>query len=149
MAERARGYALRFEVKAPPELVWRTLVAPHFQAVWHPQGMELQARQGGFLRMRIDPLTEREAHVDICMPPTRLRLVYSPQRGIGSGNVVLVDDIIMDASKQGGTRLCVLGSGFPQEVEWMEFFMQVQAVWRQSCARLKILSERQAATSVP
>jgi uncharacterized protein YndB with AHSA1/START domain len=145
MSERPRGYALRFEVNATAKQIWDVLVAPQLQAIWHPPGIEIDARQGGVWRMRLDDRIEREAHIDVFLPPHRMRLVYMPITGVGTDDAVLVDDIIIDASREGSTRLCVLGSGFPARVEWVQFYLQVQAVWRQACSRIKILAEKQAA----
>jgi hypothetical protein len=144
VAERPRGYALRYDVNATAKQIWDVLMDPVMQAIWHPPGIEVDARQGGVWRMRLDARIEREAHIDVYLPPHRMRLVYMPISGIGTDDAVLVDDIIIDAARAGATRLCVLGSGFPQRVEWVEFFTQVQSVWRQGCSRIKILAEKQA-----
>jgi uncharacterized protein YndB with AHSA1/START domain len=145
VTERPRGYALRFEINASARQIWDVLLAPQLQAVWHPSGMEIDARQGGVWRMRLNDQIEREAHIDVFLPPHRMRLVYMPVPGVGTDDAVLVDDIIIDATRAGTTRLCVLGSGFPARVEWVEFYAQVQAVWRQAGSRVKVLAEKQAA----
>jgi hypothetical protein len=145
MTERSRGYALRFEISASARQIWDVLLAPQLQVVWHPPGVEIDARQGGVWRMRLNDQIEREAHIDVFLPPYRMRLVYMPVPSVSSDDAVLVDDIIIDASREGTTRLCVLGSGFPARFEWVEFYAQVQAMWRQACSRVKILAEKRAA----
>jgi len=147
VVERTRGYALRFEIDASARQIWDALVTPQLQAVWHPAGLEVDVRAGGVWRMKLDGRTEREAHIDVCLPPHRLRLVYMPTPGFEQQDAVLVDDIIIDASREGMTRLCVLGSGFPPRAEWVEFYTRVQAVWRMSCSRLKVLVEKMAGTA--
>ena len=145
MTERPRGYALRYDVNATAKQIWDVLLDPVQQAIWHPAGIEIDARPGGVFRMRLDARVEREAHIDVWLPPHRMRLVYMAIPGVGTDDAVLGDDIIIDAAWAGATRLCILGSGYPARVEWVEFYTQVQTVWRQACGRIKILAEKQAA----
>jgi hypothetical protein len=145
VVERPRGYALRYDVNATAKQIWDVLLDPVHQSIWHPAGIEIDARQGGVFRMRYDARLEREAHIDVYLPPHRMRLVYMPIPGVGTEDAVLVDDVIIDAARAGATRLCVLGSGFPPMLEWVELYTQAQAAWRQACSRIKILAEKPAA----
>lgn len=141
MAERTRGYALRFEVAARPEVVWQMLTDQKQIGRWHLQGMDVDARPGGSYRIRLDGDLEREAHIDLFQPPNRLRLVYMRQKELGEYDSVLVDDFLIDSPDGKTSRICVMGSGFQHSYEVAGFFQRVQASWNQSLNRLKVVAE--------
>jgi uncharacterized protein YndB with AHSA1/START domain len=142
MVDRTRGYALRLEVAAPPEVLWRGIVEPELIAEWDLADMQISPRAGGSFKIRLDRNLEREAHIDVFQPPSRLRLIYMPQPALPDTDSVIVDDIIIDAGKTGGSRLCLLGSGFPHDFDYAELFQRAQKGWTQSLARLKVATER-------
>jgi uncharacterized protein YndB with AHSA1/START domain len=148
VVDRTRGYALRLEVAAPPELLWQGLVDPALIAEWYPVGIQNSARAGGSFKIRVDKDFKREAHIDVFQPPSRLRLIYMPQAELPDSDSVIVDDFIIDAGKTGGSRLCLLGSGFPHTFDYADLFQRVQQGWTQSLARLKVAAERRARSKV-
>jgi uncharacterized protein YndB with AHSA1/START domain len=141
MSDRSRGYALRLEVAAPPERIWRALVDPKLLTEWYAREARVDARAGGSYKVRLLPDREREARIDVFQPPSRLRLIYMPSAEMPSPDGVIVDDFILDA-RGGVTHLCLLGSGFPRAFEYQDFFRQVQDGWTRALARLKIASEK-------
>jgi uncharacterized protein YndB with AHSA1/START domain len=142
VVDRTRGYALRLEVAAPPEALWRGMVEPALIAEWDLAGVQISARAGGSFKMRLDKDLEREAHIDVFQPPNRLRLIYMPQPGLPDTDNVIVDDFMIDASKTGGSKLCLMGSGFPHDFDYASLFQRAQKGWTQALARLKVATER-------
>jgi uncharacterized protein YndB with AHSA1/START domain len=141
MSDRSRGYALRLEVAAPPEKLWRALLDPALLTEWYAREARVDARAGGSYKVRLVPEREREARIDIFQPPSRLRLIYMPSAEMPSPDGVIVDDFILDA-RGGITHLCLLGSGFPRAFEHADFFRQIQDGWTRALARLKIAAEK-------
>jgi uncharacterized protein YndB with AHSA1/START domain len=142
VVDRTRGYALRLEVAAPPEALWRGMVEPTLIAEWDLAGMQISPRAGGSFKIRLDKNMEREAHIDVFQPPSRLRLIYMQQPSLPDTGNVIVDDFIIDAGKTGGSRLCLLGSGFPHNFDYADLFQRAQNGWTQALARLKVATER-------
>lgn len=144
MVDRTRGYALRLEVAAPQESLWRGLIEPALIAEWFAPGAEISARTGGSFKIQFDAQYERQAHIDVFQPPSRLRLIYMPQPELPDTNSVIVDDFLIDSSKTGGSKLCLLGSGFPRSFGYADFFQRAQRGWTQALTRLKVATERRA-----
>src|SRR5579871_1918766 len=95
MAGGTRGYALRVDICAEADRVWRALIDPVALAEWYAPGARVDAREGGVYRARLDSI-EREAHIDVFVPPRRLRLVYMPLPGLPDDGTVLVEDFLLD-----------------------------------------------------
>jgi uncharacterized protein YndB with AHSA1/START domain len=144
MADRTRGYAHRIDVRAPPEELWRGLIEPEQIAQWYAPGARISARQGGSFWIRADKDLEREAHLDVFLPPRRLRLLYMPQRGMPPTDSVLVDDFVVD-SQPDGSVLRLLGSGYPDGAAWESFYLRMRDGWARALQRLKLVTERRCA----
>ena len=78
MAQRTRGYAHRVDLHAGIDDVWRSLIEPERLARWYAPQTRVDAREGGSYWMRVDASLTREAHIDVYLPPRRLRLIYMP-----------------------------------------------------------------------
>jgi uncharacterized protein YndB with AHSA1/START domain len=141
VADRTRGYALRFEVSAPAEEIWRGLIEPALIAEWYAPTARISAREGGSYKVKLHNGTEREAHIDIFQPPRRLRLIYMPQSAMQAVDGVIVDDFIIEKMAD-GCRICLLGSGFPRNFEFAELFQKTQDGWTRALARLKVATEK-------
>ena len=141
MADRTRGYALRFDVNAAPEEVWRGLIDPALIAEWYALSARISPKEGGSYNVKLHNGTEREAHIDVFQPPRRLRLIYMPKATMQSVDGVIVDDFIIE--KVGDvSRICLLGSGFPRNFEFAEMFQKTQNGWARALARLKVSTEK-------
>ena len=141
MADRALGYAHRIDVRAPQQELWRGLIEPALVAQWYAPGARISARDGGSYWIRADKDLEREAHIDVYLPPRRLRLIYMAPRDMPATNSVMVDDFILD-TVGGGAVLRLLGSGYPDSEAWEPFYLRMRDGWGRALQRLKIVTEK-------
>jgi uncharacterized protein YndB with AHSA1/START domain len=142
MNERVRGYAHRVDIAADSERVWRAIIEPSSLTRWCSPEAELQPRQGGLFRARVDRVTELEAHIDIFEAGRRVRLIYLPNPALPRADSVMTDDLIIEGVP-GGTVVRLLGSGVPGEREWDTQYWRLRTSWQQALNRLKVLVEMQ------
>lgn len=142
MAERVRGYAHRVDIAADADRVWRAIIEPESLARWCSPEAELQPRQGGLFRARVDRLTELEAHIDVFDKGRRVRLIYLPNPAWPRTESVVTDDLLIEAVP-GGTVVRLLGSGLPGEPEWDTQYWRLRTSWLAALNRLKVLVEGQ------
>ncbi len=143
MTERTRGYAHRVDVVAPSPLVWAAITTPAALREWCSPGAQIDARQGGSFRASVDRVTEFEAHIDVYMPPRRMRLLYLPSRALPA-DCAMVDDFVLDTGPAGRTIARLLGSGIPCDPEWDEMYLRLRTAWERALTRLKVHVEREA-----
>jgi uncharacterized protein YndB with AHSA1/START domain len=142
MGERSRGYAHRVDINAEAARVWRAITDPKDLALWCSPGAELQPRQGGLFRAKVDRVTELEAHIDVFEAGRRLRFIYLPNASLPRADSVLTDDLIVEAVPD-GTVVRLLGSGVPRDVEWDKQYARLRASWLAALNRLKVMVETQ------
>ena len=140
--DRSRGYAIRMEIAAPASRIWTALVATKLLAEWFNPSAEIDARPGGSFKVTLESGIERHAHIDVFTPPSRLRLIYLPQPELPPMESVVVDDFLVDGSNPNLTKISLMGSGFPRQFEYAEFFQQSQGGWNRALNRMKVLLER-------
>ena len=140
MGEKVRGYAHRVDIDADAQVVWRAFTEEPQLARWCCPGAELQPRQGGLFRARVDRVTELEAHIDVFEPGRRLRLIYLPNPQLPPADSVITDDFMLDAVAA-GTIVRLLGSGIPSASGWDTQYWRLRTSWLQALNRLKILIE--------
>jgi uncharacterized protein YndB with AHSA1/START domain len=144
MRERARGYAHRVDIVAEADEVWRALTGPEYVAIWCSPRALIRPQKGGLFRATVDRVTELEAHIDVFDPGRRLRLIYLPTEALPPTEDPIVDDFIIDANtKEPGTILRLLGSGFPATEEWNRQYQRLRLGWQQAMTRLKVFTEKQ------
>ena len=144
MRERARGYAHRVDIVAEADEVWRALTGPEYVAIWCSPRALIRPQKGGLFRATGDRVTELEAHIDVFDPGRRLRLIYLPTEALPPTEDPIVDDFIIDANtKEPGTILRLLGSGFPATEEWNRQYQRLRLGWQQAMTRLKVFTEKQ------
>jgi uncharacterized protein YndB with AHSA1/START domain len=142
MSDKARGYAHRIDVAADAPAVWRALTDAAQLRLWCSPAAEIRAHPGGSFRASVDRVTEFEAHIDVCEPPRRLKLIYLPTPGMPPADRVMSDDFILDGVPE-GTIVRLLGSGFPASDDWETQYLRLRTGWSQALARLKVLVEKQ------
>lgn len=147
MGERVRGYAHRVDIVADSASVWRAMTERELLRLWCSPEAELQPRQGGLFRARIDRVTELEAHIDVFDAGRRVRFIYLPNAALPAASSVLVDDLIVEGTPA-GTVVRLLGSGVPGDSAWDTQYWRLRTAWLQALNRLKVLVEkrRQAQT---
>jgi hypothetical protein len=97
--------------------------------------------------MRLDASLAREAHIDVYLPPRRLRLIYMPLPDMPAEDSVMVDDFLLhseaSAADAGGalTIMRLLGSGIPEGKQWDPLYLQLRNGWERGLLRLKALLE--------
>ncbi len=96
MKDKTRGYAHRIDLTADVQTVWRALTDPALLAAWCSPKAEIRARAGGLFRACVDRVTELEAHIDVCEPGRRLRLIYLPSAALPAADSALIDDFILE-----------------------------------------------------
>ena len=142
MSERVRGYAHRVDIAADADQVWRAITESASLTRWCSPEAQLQPRQGGLFRARVDRVTELEAHIDVFEPGRRVRLIYLPNPALPRADSVLTDDLIVEGVP-GGTVVRLLGSGIPGEREWDTQYSRLRTAWLAALNRLKVLVESQ------
>jgi uncharacterized protein YndB with AHSA1/START domain len=150
MAGGTRGYAQRVDIRADIEVVWRALLEPSTLALWYAPGARLDAREGGIYCVRHNAEMEREAHIDVFLPPRRLRLIYMPLPGLPDDGAVIVEDFLLDRDQVAAraeaagaaTVLRLMGSGVPEGGEWHSTYVALRRGWERALLRLKVLLER-------
>jgi uncharacterized protein YndB with AHSA1/START domain len=154
MADGTRGYAQRVDIRADIDVVWRALIEPQTLALWCAPGARIDAREGGIYCVRHNADLDREAHIDVFLPPRRLRLIYMPLPGLPDEGSVIVEDFLLDrasaaARAEGaaaGTVLRLMGSGVPESADWHSTYVALRRGWERSLLRLKVLLERPPGT---
>jgi uncharacterized protein YndB with AHSA1/START domain len=141
MKNKTRGYAHRIDLAADVQTVWRALTDPALLAAWCSPKAEIRARAGGLFRACVDRVTELEAHIDVCEPGRRLRLIYLPSAALPPADSALIDDFILEPVPGGGTILRLLGSGVPGAPEWDAQYLRLRTGWQAAMSRLKIVIE--------
>ncbi|MBS0580336.1 MAG: SRPBCC domain-containing protein [Proteobacteria bacterium] len=142
MSDKERGYAHRVDVLAEAPLVWSALTDSTHLARWCSPGAHIRARPGGSFRASVDRVTEFEAHIDVCEPLRRLRLVYLPTAELPPAESVMIDDFILDPVT-GGTIVRLLGSGVPAGGQWDTQYWRLRTSWQAALTRLKVYVEKQ------
>ena len=152
-----RGYAQRVDVRADIEVVWQALIDPALMSQWYAPGARIDAREGGNYSVRHAEDLQREAHIDVFLPPRRLRLIYMPLPDLPDDGAVIVEDFLLDrdpkAARADGvsavTVLRLLGSGVPEDSEWQGTYTALRRGWERALLRLKVLLERPPERSGP
>ncbi|HXR20145.1 MAG TPA: SRPBCC domain-containing protein [Steroidobacteraceae bacterium] len=150
MAAETRGYAQRVDIRADIEVVWNALIEPATLAIWYAPGARVDAREGGLYSARHGENLQREAHIDVFLPPRRLRLIYMPFPDLPDEGAVVVEDFLLDRDPAAArahnisavTVLRLMGSGVPESDAWTATYVALRRGWERALLRLKVLLER-------
>jgi len=157
MADTTRGYAQRVDIRADVEVVWRALLDPETLAQWYGPASRIDAREGGVYCARHGQDMQREAHIDVFLPPRRLRLIYMPLPGLPDGGAVVIEDFLLDSDPRAAraqnvaavTVLRLMGSGVPDSPAWLSTYVALRRGWERALLRLKVLLEKPPERSGP
>jgi uncharacterized protein YndB with AHSA1/START domain len=155
MAEGTRGYAQRVDIRAGIETVWQALVDPKILSRWYAPAVRIDARERGLYSVRLDAKHTLDAHIDVFVPPRRLRLIYMPFAGIPDEGAVVIEDFLLDhdetaapeAAAAAITVVRLLGSGIPDSSVWNPIYQRLRTGWGRALLRLKIMLERPPGTA--
>jgi uncharacterized protein YndB with AHSA1/START domain len=140
MVSRLRGYAHRTDIAASAQAVWAALTEPASLKLWCSPDASIRAKTGGLFRASVDRVTQLEAHIDVCEPGRRLRLIYLPCDAL-PGEDPVTDDFIL-ATGPRGTMVRLLGSGFTDSAGGEVQFRRMRMGWERALARLKVFVEQ-------
>jgi uncharacterized protein YndB with AHSA1/START domain len=145
MGERVRGYAHRVDIDGEVPVVWRALTEGLHLIRWCAPDAQMRPRAGGLFRASVDRVTEMEAHIDVCEPNRRLRLIYLPSATLPATESAIVADFILEPAlpPASGVILRVLGSGIPEGPTWDTQYKRMKVGWSAAMARLKVYVEKQ------
>jgi uncharacterized protein YndB with AHSA1/START domain len=141
MAQRLRGYAHRTEIAANVQAVWRALTEPQNLARWCSPDAWIRPKTGGLFRATVDRVTQLEAHIDVCEPARRLRLIYLPCAALPAEDSAVTDDFMLSSDPR-GTILRLVGSGFVASEVGDVQYRRMRTGWERALARLKVLVEQ-------
>ena len=147
MSLHTRGYAHRVDVQASAAAVWAALTSTEELRQWCSPEAYIVAREGGLLRVAVDRSLELEAHIDVFLPPRRLRLIYLPSADLPEAQTAVVEDFMLDDSSGVMTVVRLLGSGYPAEEGWDALYLRMRTAWERALPRLKVLVERNISRS--
>lgn len=143
MSGKSLGFALRVDIAATPDRVWRALTSPPSLERWLSRGARISAREGGLLRGSFDRgVTGFSAHIDRFESGRRLRLVYLPDESLILDDAAApIDDVLLEAAPK-QTIVRVLGNGYATSTMSEPVLMRHHAGWRAALARLKVFLEK-------
>ena len=145
MAEGTRGYAQRVDIRAGIETVWQALVDPKILSRWYAPAVRIDARERGLYSVRLDARHTLDAHIDVFVPPRRLRLIYMPFAGMPDKEAV--ETAAPEAAAAAITVVRLLGSGVPDSSVWNPIYQRLRTGWGRALLRLKIMLERPPGTA--
>jgi uncharacterized protein YndB with AHSA1/START domain len=140
MAQRLRGYAHRTDIAASAQTVWRALTETESLARWCSPDAWIRAKPGGLFRATVDRVTQLEAHIDVCEPARRLRLIYLPCAALPADEAV-TDDFMLSTDPR-GTTVRLIGSGFVASELGDVQYRRMRTGWERALARLKVFVEQ-------
>jgi uncharacterized protein YndB with AHSA1/START domain len=140
MAQRLRGYAHRTDIAANVQAVWRAMTEPQSLARWCSPDAWIRPKTGGLFRATVDRVTQLEAHIDVCEPARRLRLIYLPCAALPAEDTTVTDDFMLSSDPR-GTILRLVGSGFVASEVGDVQYRRMRTGWERALARLKVFVE--------
>jgi uncharacterized protein YndB with AHSA1/START domain len=138
---RTRGYAQRQEIQAPVDVVWVALTTDAHLARWLSPNARIRGGVGGSLCSTPAPGVTRDALIDAFEPGRRLRLLYLPDPGLPPLEGAIADDYLLEPDGE-QTSVSLLGSGFPDSIDWDAYYRKVRSAQERAFARFKVFSER-------
>jgi uncharacterized protein YndB with AHSA1/START domain len=136
-----RSFAYRVDMGVPVERVWRAFTDSRLLSRWCAEGATITPREKGRLHAIFGGDVELDAHIDVLITPSRMRLILLPTRGMPTADAVIVEDFLFERGT-GGTRLRVLSSGVPSSPAWVTYYLNKRRYWELALTRLKVFLEK-------
>jgi uncharacterized protein YndB with AHSA1/START domain len=136
-----RSFAYRVDLGVPVERVWRAFTDSRVLARWCAQGASITPKEKGRLHVVFGGELELDAHIDVFVTPSRIRLILLPTRGMPTQDAVIVEDFLFERGKA-GTTLRMLSSGVPSSPAWVTYYLNKRRYWELALTRLKVFLEK-------
>lgn len=136
-----RSFAYRVDLDVPVERVWRAFTDSRVLARWCAEGATITPKEKGRLHVVFGGELELDAHIDVLMTPSRIRLILLPTRGMPTQDAVIVEDFLFERGKT-GTTLRMLSSGVPSSPAWVTYYLNKRRYWELALTRLKVFLEK-------
>jgi uncharacterized protein YndB with AHSA1/START domain len=136
-----RSFAYRVDLEVPVERVWRAFTDGRILARWCAEGATITPKEKGRLHVMFGGDLELDAHIDVLITPSRVRLILLPTRGMPTQDAVIVEDFLFERGKT-GTTLRMLSSGVPSSPAWVTYYLNKRRYWELALTRLKVFLEK-------
>jgi uncharacterized protein YndB with AHSA1/START domain len=136
-----RSFAYRVDLDVPVERVWRAFTDSRILARWCAEGATITPKEKGRLHVVFGGELELDAHIDVLITPSRIRLILLPTRGMPTRDAVIVEDFLFERGKT-GTTLRMLSSGVPSSPAWVTYYLNKRRYWELALTRLKVFLEK-------
>ena len=136
-----RSFAYRVDLDVPVERVWRAFTDSRILARWCAEGATITPKEKGRLHVVFGGELELDAHIDVLITPSRIRLILLPTRGMPTQDAVIVEDFLFERGKA-GTTLRMLSSGVPSSPAWVTYYLNKRRYWELALTRLKVFLEK-------
>jgi uncharacterized protein YndB with AHSA1/START domain len=136
-----RSFAYRVDLDVPVERVWRAFTDSRMLSRWCAEGATITPKEKGRLHVIFGGDLELDAHIDVLITPSRIRLILLPTRGMPTQDAVIVEDFLFERGKA-GTTLRVLSSGVPSSPAWVTYYLNKRRYWELALTRLKVFLEK-------
>lgn len=136
-----RSFAYRVDLEVPVERVWRAFTDSRILARWCAEGATITPKEKGRLHVMFGGDLELDAHIDVLITPSRVRLILLPTRGMPTQDAVIVEDFLFERGKT-GTTLRMLSSGVPSSPAWVTYYLNKRRYWELALTRLKVFLEK-------
>ena len=136
-----RSFAYRVDLDVPVERVWRAFTDSRVLSRWCAQGASITPKEKGRLHVIFSGDLEVDAHIDVLVTPSRMRLILLPTRGMPTQDAVIVEDFLFERGKA-GTTLRMLSSGVPSSPAWVTYYLNKRRYWELALTRLKVFLEK-------
>ena len=141
MSGRYRSIALRVDIGAPVQRVWRAFTDSGVLQRWTAPGASVVPREKGRMHLVFSSGLEMDAHIDVLVPEQRMRLILLPTPGMPGTDAVIIEDFLFErAAAESVIRL--LSSGIPAAPAWLAYYQNKRRQWEQALARLKVFLEK-------
>jgi uncharacterized protein YndB with AHSA1/START domain len=141
MSSAYRSFAYRVDLDVPVERVWRAFTDSRILARWCAEGATITPKEKGRLHVVFGGELELDAHIDVLITPSRIRLILLPTRGMPTQDAVIVEDFLFERGKT-GTTLRMLSSGVPSSPAWVTYYLNKRRYWELALTRLKVFLEK-------
>jgi uncharacterized protein YndB with AHSA1/START domain len=136
-----RSFAYRVDIDATVERVWRAFTDGRVLGRWCAEGATITPREKGRMHVVFGDDVELDAHIDVLVTPSRMRLILLPTPGMPTADAVIVEDFLFERGKD-GTTLRLLSSGVPSSQGWVTYYLNKRRYWELALTRLKVFLEK-------